>query len=110
MAGVGTGVGVLARGLATLPLMVHPGASNGQRQGWKNPKRSPGSALLLCVQWQCIVGRSHWGKLVRGRWSSACPVLSYPRLFVNVCTVLLCIAFMKYISFLMYIIKSFSVC
>ena len=31
------------------PPKVDPGAFSGQRQGWKTPKRTPGSALLLCM-------------------------------------------------------------
>ena len=35
------------RGLATLPPR-YPGVFSGQRQGWQTPKRTSGSALLLC--------------------------------------------------------------
>ena len=55
----GTGVSGLTRGLATLP-KVDSGAFSGQIQGWKTPKRTPGSALLLCVAavycWEISLG------------------------------------------------------
>jgi len=45
----GTGVRELARGLATLPPKVDPGAFSDQKIGWKTPRGPLGSALLLCV-------------------------------------------------------------
>jgi len=42
-----TGVRELTRSLVTLPPKVDPGAFNGQRHGWKTPKRTLWQGLCV---------------------------------------------------------------